>query len=287
MLFLSDGQPTAGEITHAPDILSGLKDANCECVSISTVAFGSNADESLMANLASQNNGFFALIGNTDDAATKLIDFYKVWATPVASSFSIESTGASEFFTLQPYGGVPFFNGSEVVICGRYGSSLSIETSVAYTAGTETYINSALDGGDEYPHIERIWAQYKISWMLEMVRLEGSSASWREQIIALAMQYGLVVDGYTGLILVAEEEIDSTGTVTETTTQTSTDYQDYPYTAAPPPTATYATGTQPPALAAAWPIDPLWIGLVGGVGLGILALGAIVILTLIKRQRAS
>jgi len=281
ILLLSDGLPTAGE-TSSEGILSGFQEANCECVSISTVAFGYDADETLMANVALQNNGFFAMIETDGDASSDLLDFYKTWATPVANSFSIDCTGASEFFSLQPLGGAPFFNGSEVVISGRYGSSLSIVTSVEYTSGTEIYVNSALKGGTEYPHIEFIWAQYKLSWMLEMARLEEPSELLREQITDLAMHYGLVVDGYTGMILVVEEVITESETIYETTTI----YTDVPNPGvAPCPTTTASTGYPLPA--AAWSIDPLMIGLVGGVGLGVLALGAIALIVLIRRQRAS
>ncbi|MHA2069340.1 MAG: VWA domain-containing protein, partial [Candidatus Thorarchaeota archaeon] len=52
MLMLSDGQPTAGQITDTPGLLTAIGGANVLDVSISTAAFGSDADENLMANLA-------------------------------------------------------------------------------------------------------------------------------------------------------------------------------------------------------------------------------------------
>lgn len=282
MLLLSDGLPTAGVTTNDDEILNAFQEENCQCVSISTVAFGYDADESLMANVALQNNGFFSLIESDEDASSNLLDFYKIWSAPVANSFSIESTGATEFFSMQPLGGAPFFNGSEVVISGRYASSISIETSVDYVSGTEIYLNSALQGGNEHKHVELIWAQYKLSWMLEMVRLESSPELWRGEITDLAMEYGLVVDGYTGMILVAQEDTDSAET-----SQTTTDYENLPYRDAPPPAATYPIGTGLPIADAAWQINPLAIGLLGGVGIGILALGTIAVVVLIRRARAS
>ncbi len=285
MLFLSDGLPTVGERTDATGILNGLKDVNSQVVSISTVAFGTNADETLMANLAAQNNGFFVQIDINEDASTKLLDFYSVWSTPVAGGFSISVTGASDFFSLQPLGSAPFFNGTEVVICGRYNSWITIETSVEYLTGTETYLNNALEGGTDYPHVELIWAQYKLSWMLEIVRLEGETAPLRQEIIDLAMDYGLVVDGYTGMILVAEDDVD-TETESEPTESVTTS------ATYPPPSATYATQTGSADYAfapgtGAFALDSLWMGGVGGIYLGVAVLVLIFVYLKVKRNRVS
>ena len=69
MLLLSDGQPTSGPITHTTELLTAIGDANALGVSISTAAFGSDADENLMANLAAQNSGFFAFVQTDEEAA--------------------------------------------------------------------------------------------------------------------------------------------------------------------------------------------------------------------------
>jgi Ca-activated chloride channel family protein len=281
MLFLSDGNPTVGDRTDEAGILNGLYWMNEQVVSISTVAFGNDADESLMANLASQNNGFFVQVDVTDDASTKLLDFYKVWSTPVAGGFSISVTGSIDFFSLQPMGSAPFFNGTEVVICGRYDGGVTIDTTVNYASGAENYVNTASEGGSDYPHIERIWAQYKISWMLETVRLEGETSQLREQIIALAMQYGLVVDGYTGMILVAEEEVETPSETDPTETTGGYDaYTPYPTTAAP----TGGTYTQPPPGNFA-SVDFSMFGLMGGIYLGGAVLVVLFIINKVKQNR--
>ncbi len=266
MLFLSDGRPTSGATIESGEILAGLKDANDHIVSISTVAFGYDADESLMANLASQNGGFFIQVEANSEASTRLLDFYKYWSTPIAGGFSISVIGASDFFSLQPLGSAPFFNGTEVVMCGRYGSSITVETSIEYVSGIENYLNTALDGGKEYSHVERIWAQYKISWLLEMARLEGETSQIRQQIVDLGMQYGLVVDGYTGMILVAEVQEDTLPETEPTETDTT-------FGAVPPPAATtaYTTGTANRAAtapAADFAVSPLMVGTLGGVYFG-------------------
>ncbi|TFF92713.1 VWA domain-containing protein, partial [Candidatus Thorarchaeota archaeon] len=241
MLVLSDGQPTSGYSTNPDAILSAAAEANDQGVSVSTVAFGSGADEGLMANLAAENNGFFAIIQPYDDAATRLMDFYRLFSTPIADSYDIDFTGASEVNSLQPLEDTPFFNGTEVVVTGRYEESISIDTWIDYSTGPEQYSNTHGTGDTDKPHIERLWAQQRISYLLRQMTLEGESDVLRDEVIGLAMTYGLVVEGYTALILTAYEvtengELATTGTtptaITTTTTMTTT-------------SATYQPGADP------------------------------------------
>ncbi|NHI82727.1 MAG: VWA domain-containing protein [Candidatus Thorarchaeota archaeon] len=222
MLMLSDGQPTAGPILDTPGILSGVSEANTLGVSISTVAFGSDADENLMANLAAQNKGFFAFIQPDDDAPSKILDFYEQFATPLAHSYSISVNGAEDVNTLQPLDQSPFFNGSEVVISGRYTESIAVDTIIDYVSGPENYENSASSAPSNQFHVEYIWAQHRITYLLELQNLLGDSYSRREEIISIALGYGLIIDGYTALVLTAYDEnneaIPSSPTITTTYT---------------------------------------------------------------------
>ncbi|MHA1902628.1 MAG: vWA domain-containing protein [Candidatus Thorarchaeota archaeon] len=228
MLVLSDGRPTAGPIQNREDLISAISEANSKNVSISTVAFGSDADETLMANIAAQNYGYFALIESSEDAASKLLDFYKEVSTPIAYSYSICIEGGLDIACLQSLGDSPFFNGSEVVISGRFSSSMRIETVVNYVTGTETYHNTALSSFSDNKHVELLWAQQMISHLLEEVRLEGESTSLRNEIVDLALRYGIIVEGYTAIILTTYEQ------------DSDSDFHiDTPYPTYPPPQATH------------------------------------------------
>lgn len=270
MLILSDGQPTSGAITSTSGILTAIKDANTLEVSISTAAFGLDADENLMANLAAQNNGFFAFIQTDSEAAGTLIDFYEFFAIPVASEYSIHVDGAAEVVSLMPLENTPFFNGSEVAISGRYDASLFVETTIHYSDGIETYTNSASTAGEDKQHIENIWAQQKISQLLKSVELEGVTDSVRQEITTLALQYGIVVGGYTALLVTAydvdneENEDDDTKEPAATTTTTAGAIPSYPTV---PSTTCPTTAPAPPPPA----FDPLLPSLVMPLGLLVFA----------------
>jgi hypothetical protein len=262
MLMLSDGQPTSGTITDSQGILTAIGEANVFGVSISTAAFGSDADENLMANLAAQNNGFFAFVQTNEEAAGTLIDFYEIFATPIAHEYRIQFEGATEVVSLMPLENTPFFNGSEVTISGRFEASLSIETSVYYSDGIETYTNSATSASVNKPHIEYIWAQQKIDQLLETVELQGATESLTEEITDLALYYGIVVGGYTA-ILVTAYEVNKDAVEGDEPTEPAATVTTTRGAIPPPPattTATYATTTPaapPPAPSA---FDPVLAG---------------------------
>ncbi|MFX0053536.1 MAG: VWA domain-containing protein [Promethearchaeota archaeon] len=203
MLILSDGLPTAGAIQDTPGILSAITEANTLGVSISTVAFGSDSDENLMANIAANNDGYFVFIHPSEDASTELLDFYRLFSTPIADDYSIVFDGAIEVTSLSPLHESPFFNGTEVIITGRYIEGITVTTSIDYVTGTETYVDTVGVSMNDKPHVEYIWAQQRVSYLLHQILLHGENETLRNEIVQLGMHYGLAIAGYTAIVLVA------------------------------------------------------------------------------------
>ncbi|MHA1959335.1 MAG: VWA domain-containing protein [Candidatus Thorarchaeota archaeon] len=258
MLILSDGQPTAG-ITDSDTILSEISEGNTLGVSISTLAFGYDDNENLMTNIASQNDGFFAFVQPGGDAASQLLDFYNLFSTPVADSYSIEFQGATQISCLRPLDNTPFFNGTEVVVSGRYSEPLIIDTSIDYPNGTESYQNTAGEGSTDMAHIEYAWALHRISYLLDLINMEQGSESLQEEIVNIALYYGIIVRGYTAIILTLDEPEDS-HEGEEESTDTTTTRATHTY----PATTTGAPWAAPPF---AYGTPDASVSLVGGLGL--------------------
>ncbi|MHA1770021.1 MAG: VWA domain-containing protein [Candidatus Thorarchaeota archaeon] len=218
MMVLSDGMPTAGEYQEPSEIISHLNEKNIHGVSISTIAFGANADSSMMADLAAQNDGYFTFIEPGEEASTQILQFYKMLSVPAASNYSIGITGATEINTLSPLYGSPFFNGTEILVTGRYNGSLSIHTSIEYSTGPVEYKDTVGPATNTTPHLERIWAQTRISFLVKQFASTNDLAQY-DEIIWLSFHYGIVVRGYTALFLATETEFrEQTATLTGTQT---------------------------------------------------------------------
>jgi hypothetical protein len=156
---------------------------------------------------------------------------------------------------------------------------MSVDTTIEYPDGTEVYSNTVSTPSTENAHIEKLWAQHRINYLLRMVSLEGETQSLKEEIVNLGMNYGIIVEGYTALLITTDEPEEST------TEEPSTDST---YQTATPTTAVACTGTtgstgiasNPPAAAA---LDTSLIGVVGQMGFCVVVLGLLVI-AVRKRQ---
>ncbi len=278
MLVLSDGQPTAGDITSTDGILAAVSEVNTLNVSISTVAFGQFAEISLMSNLAVQNKGFFTIIEPDENASVKLLDFYRRFEVPAADQYRMLFEGVREVTSLRPLSCTPFFNGTEVVVTGRYDESLHVETTIHYSMGTEIYESHAGPAGTGLTHVEYIWAQQQINCLLR--QYGAGSAEDRSgigsEIVSLAMEYGLVVEGFTAINhrVANEPQTDRTGYLTTTATTTG---------GSNPTTTTTAPGTQTTITetpASVWSPILVTAVIMGGV----LILGLIIIVTLLQKR---
>ncbi len=204
MLVLSDGMPTAG-ITDSASILQDVSEKQTGSISISSIGFGTGIDEGLLVSLASNNHGYYIYIEPNTEASTKLLDFYKSFSVCSASDYSITISGGTEIANIVPLSNTPFLNGSEIIISGKYSSNIQISTSITYENGPETYLNNAQNGTGEMAHLERLWAQQRINCLLK----NNINNENKVEIINLAIEYGIVVQGYTAIILVVDGEGDS------------------------------------------------------------------------------
>jgi hypothetical protein len=60
-----------------------------------------------------------------------------------------------------------------------------------------------------------IWAQHRLTYLLRLVDITGSD-SYRQEITTIALNYGLIIEGYTAIILTVDTWEDVYDEVTET-----------------------------------------------------------------------
>ncbi|MFW9982387.1 MAG: VWA domain-containing protein [Candidatus Thorarchaeota archaeon] len=278
MLILSDGQPTAGVIQDTQGILTAISEANILSVSIATVAFGEDADENLMANIAAQNDGFFEFIEPDEEASSNLLDFYKIFSVPVADNYDIDFSGALEVLSLSPLEESVFLNGTEIIVAGRYIEGMTVTTSIDYVTGPVVYTDTIGAASHVNEHVEFIWAQQRISFLLDQVAQGGDSETLRNQIVNIGMQYGIAIADYTAIVLTAYDDESSDEVPHDDDGSGTLDGDPYytppAYTATPP--ATIATA---PAEA----MDPSLMSPVFFYGL----IGTILIVLLLSKFRRS
>jgi hypothetical protein len=154
-----------------------------------------------------------------------------------------------------------------VIVTGRYEESMTVTTTIDYVTGTETYVDTVDSTTTSLTHVEYIWAQQRITYLLKQVMLHGDLEIYRDQIVALGMQYGITVGGYTAMVLTAYD-VDS-----ESIEEGALDSYSGAPRAAPIAPSYPVTATPAPAAAA---LDPT-LGIVSGA----LGLGAVLLVGLV------
>ncbi|XP_021364806.1 inter-alpha-trypsin inhibitor heavy chain H3-like isoform X1 [Mizuhopecten yessoensis] len=224
IIFLTDGEPTSGE-TSPTRILARVLERNEGRVPVFSLAFGQNADYSLVKRLASQNNGFGRKIYEDSDADLQISNFYSEVSTVLLQNVTftyldgtVEREPIRIICDLTP----TLMFGSELVVTGRIseeetnelqpmitgiGANGLVTLHVPDTALT-TQLNITQDS-DAFGITEKLWAYLTIKqWIKQMEAStdENKQESWKENITAMALKYNFVTP-LTSMVVTLPDEL--------------------------------------------------------------------------------
>ncbi len=216
ILLLSDGVPNTGTYTDRSDIVANLKANNVNEIPISTIAFGNAADEQLMSEIASTNGGVYVKVANNENAVGEILRFFQQVSGLELMGWSMSISGVKTLNNIESIGQLS--DGQEVVVTGTFTTEVVIDATIQYpdqNVSTTRVLNTGLLK-EEYVHVEKLWALQRISYLISQGDDEG--------VIDVAMYYGLVVKGYTSMVL--SELLDDTERDTQTDPAFATTYTD-------------------------------------------------------------
>ncbi|XP_052780351.1 inter-alpha-trypsin inhibitor heavy chain H6-like isoform X2 [Mya arenaria] len=208
IMFLTDGEPTEG-VMGTDNILSSVKNKNEGQVAIFSLAFGGDADYDLVKKIALQNHGIGRRIYEASDAAIQIAGFYSEIGVSLLSNLTFRYLDVPvENLTRSHY--TNYFNGSEIVVCGRYeelhGRSLTVQVTASSEKGPGTILQAAERAGEAQGNTsepnsmfeeltEKVWAYLTIKQLLEEETATTDNdqrSALKDRITNLALQYGFV-----------------------------------------------------------------------------------------------
>ncbi len=239
IVFLTDGLPTAG-VVDEPKIVRNIANANTmKGVKIYSFGFGWDVNMELLDQISTGNHGEATRIHPTQNIKEQLSDFFQTIAIPLLKDISIEFGGpVNEIF---PQEIPPLFNGSEIIVVGKYygDNPMTITVSTESLQGQEIFIGKfdITDPSLIHPFVPKLWAIQKINYLLDQILLEGETSALVEQIVQLSIEFDLVTP-YTSILIdpealqgeISQEEVLGEGpegakmVVTMTTIPTMTPY---------------------------------------------------------------
>ena len=203
IVLVSDANPTLGT-RNLKQILQTLPPNNgVNSTRVFAFGLGSDANGTLLEELAKTGHGHFSRARETEDITTALkIFFDHIGSTSIENS-RLTSSDASNLYQVYATGDYSF-DGSSLAFVGRYRRP-SPQATVTVTGqfGTET-IKLSRDVvlpelAEIHSHLPRVWARARVDALLREMDLNGEREDYIAEIIRLSQKYRFVTP-YTAFI---------------------------------------------------------------------------------------
>ncbi len=202
IIFMTDGQPTAGETV--PDrIVANVGADTPKSVRLFAFGVGYDVDTVLLGQLSANHRGAAAYVRPDEKIDEQISGFYAKISAPVLVDVQMTLAGV-QVEDIFPYPLPDLFAGTQLVVAGRYRQAGTADLKLTGTVNgrPQTYAYDGLTfvarGGNEF--IPRLWAQRKIGYLLTQIRLKGSSKELVDEVVALSTRYGIATP-YTSFLV--------------------------------------------------------------------------------------
>ena len=207
IVFLTDGLPTEG-ITDYQQIVDLISYANQPIKArLHVFGVGYDVNTHLLDQLADQNGGSVTYVQPNENLEAVLSGFYERIATPILTDLTVEFDGIT-VSDLYPQHLPDLFEGSTLLLAGRYRGSRA-DTAIITVRGNANGVQYSskyeveLSSKQDMAFVPGLWATRRIGHLLDVIRVEGESASLVEEVRELGLNYGLVTP-YTTFIITAQ-----------------------------------------------------------------------------------
>ena len=208
ILFVTDGQPTA-EVTDVKQLVQLVKEKNSRGERIFTFGVGDDVDTHLLDLIAEATGGLPEYVRPNEQIDTKVTRLFGKMTNPVLTGLKIEAPGV-KLAEMYP-GQLPdLFAGSQVVIAGSYekdgASAIRLSGQVGGKTREFVYEGTFPAKSEERAFIGAIYANRKIGYLLDQIRLHGENPELKSEVIRLSLMYGIQTPYTSYLVLESKEQ---------------------------------------------------------------------------------
>ncbi len=207
VIFLTDGLATEG-VTDTQKIIENVNEAARGDVRLFAFGIGDEVNTILLDTLAQAHRGTTNYVRPGQDIQAEVSNFYAKISTPVLADLRLDF-GDVLAEDVYPDPLPDLFVGSQLVVVGRYrdggNTTITLSGEVNDRPQKFTYEDITFrDRGGE-PFIARLWAIRRVGYLLGQIRLHGEDKELVDEIVELAVAYGIVTP-YTSFLI--REDVD-------------------------------------------------------------------------------
>lgn len=207
VVFLTDGLPTIGE-RRVSRLVEMVEETNRAKARVFTFGVGFNLDVNLLDSIAETTRGARDYVLPRDEIEIATSRFFRKVVEPVLTDVVLDFGG--ETHSVYPLVLPDLFAGGQIVVMGRYAESGRRTIRLTGRMGEraiEVVFEAELEGEERAPYLPRLWAQRKVAFLLDEIRLHGEEAELVDEVKRLATLHAIVTP-YTSNLVVEEEELE-------------------------------------------------------------------------------
>lgn len=209
IIFITDGKPTIGE-TDETQLLNKIDKMNMADQRIFTFGVGYDLNARLLDKITENGHGYRTYVTPEEDIEVKISDFFTKVSSPVLSDIKISFADGSGVYGMFPKSIPDLFRGSSITLFGKYRkpgkTDMLIEGKVNGQPVAYTYTVELGDNSDKHDFIAPLWATRHVGYLLDQIRLHGETRELKEEIVALAKEYGIITP-YTSYLILEDEQV--------------------------------------------------------------------------------
>ena len=206
ILFLTDGLPTVGN-TDIEQIIKNTTSLNESRARLFVFGVGYDVNTNLLDRLAEENHGLPEYVTPEENIEAKVSRLASKISRPALTDLAL-SFNPKRIYDVYPSPMPDLFYGSEIIFTGRYDQDgPSHATVTGRVGGREVRYEfpvsfAGRENDDEF--IPLLWANRRIGYLLQELRLHGHNDELLEEVIRLSKKYGIVTE-YTSFLVTGDE----------------------------------------------------------------------------------
>lgn len=209
VILVTDGVANVG-VTEKKDFLELLEKHD---VRLFSFVMGNSANRPLLQGMTTVSNGFYMNISNGDDIAGRLIQTADKLSHEAYRDIDLQFDGV-RVKDLTPARLGSLYRGQQLIVFGHYWGDGKGEVEISgRVSDREVSYKSALHfppRSERNPELERLWAYATIEDLQKQMDYLGHDSDTEQAIVDLAVEYGLVTD-YTSMLVVRDEVFEQLG----------------------------------------------------------------------------
>ena len=209
VVFLTDGKPTIGT-TDPKRIIDNVKQKTAKDIRTFVFGIGHDINTHLLDQIASSSRAATQYVSPEEDIEVKVSAFFDKVNAPVLSNLKL-ALGKVRAYDIYPKELPDLFKGNQFLVLARFREKgdYAIKLTGDFNGKQKEFVyeGSYPEINKENKYIPKIWANRKVGYLLDEIRLKGENKELVAEVTALGKEFGIVTP-YTSYLIVEDEKAE-------------------------------------------------------------------------------